>query len=108
MRWVTMKPPKMLTAASVTATKPMILREAEMPGPAAISAPTMMTRRDRVGDAHQRRMQRRRHPPHDVVADEAGEHETVETTTSGWLAASMAQLLLIADQPQPSHVTAGL
>src|SRR5215472_2905702 len=43
MRWVTMKPPKMLTAASVTATKPMTLARLTPSGPAAINAPTMIT-----------------------------------------------------------------
>src|SRR5215472_1448169 len=43
MRWVTMKPPKMLTAASVTATKPMTLARLTPSGPAAIKAPTMIT-----------------------------------------------------------------
>src|SRR5262249_21364722 len=43
IRCVTMKPPKMLTAASVTATKPMILAKPSPTGPAAISAPTMIT-----------------------------------------------------------------
>ena len=43
MRWVTMKPPKMLTEASVTATKPITLEKLNTAGPAAISAPTMIT-----------------------------------------------------------------
>ena len=43
MRWVTMKPPKILTAAMVTATKPMIFAKLMPSGPAAINAPTMMT-----------------------------------------------------------------
>ena len=43
MRWVTIKPPKMFTAANVTATKPMILAKLTPSGPAAIKAPTMMT-----------------------------------------------------------------
>ena len=43
MRWVTVKPPKMLTAARVTATNPRILETSSPDGPAAISAPTMMT-----------------------------------------------------------------
>jgi hypothetical protein len=43
MRWVTMKPPKMLTAARVTAMNPMILAKLIPAGPAAISAPTMIT-----------------------------------------------------------------
>ncbi len=43
MRCVTMKPPKMLTEASATAARPMILEKLKPAGPAAISAPTMMT-----------------------------------------------------------------
>src|SRR6266851_1583655 len=46
MRWVTRKPPNMFTAANTSATKPST-----------------------------RAMQRRRHRPHHVVADENGEHE---------------------------------
>jgi hypothetical protein len=43
MRWVTIKPPKILTAARVTATNPMTFAKLKPSGPAAISAPTMMT-----------------------------------------------------------------
>src|SRR6185295_8813482 len=43
MRWVTMKPPKMLTAASVIARKPITLANQNPPGPTASSAPTTMT-----------------------------------------------------------------
>src|SRR4030081_3099275 len=43
MRWVTMKPPKMLTAARVTATNPISFEKLKPTGPAAISAPTMIT-----------------------------------------------------------------
>src|SRR5260370_8189410 len=43
MRWVTIKPPKMFTAANVTATKPMILAKLTPSGPPPIKAPTMMT-----------------------------------------------------------------
>src|SRR6476661_8335071 len=43
MRWVTIKPPKMLTAARVTAIKPMTFAKLMPAGPAAISAPTMIT-----------------------------------------------------------------
>src|SRR3954453_19894024 len=32
-------------------------------------------RRNGIGDAHQRRVERRGHRPNDVIADEAGEHE---------------------------------
>ena len=40
-------------------------------------------RGDRVGDRHQRRMQRRRHRPDDVVADEDREHEDREAEDEG-------------------------
>jgi len=43
MRCVTMKPPKMLTAASATATKPRNFARLNPAGPAAMSAPTMIT-----------------------------------------------------------------
>ena len=42
---------------------------------AASIAPTIDDRRDRVGHRHQRRVQRRRDGPHDVVADVDREHE---------------------------------
>ncbi len=35
-------------------------------------------RGDGVGDGHQRRMQRRRHRPHHIVADEDRQHEDTE------------------------------
>ena len=38
-----MKPPKMLTEARVTAMKPMTWAKLRWAGPAAISAPTMIT-----------------------------------------------------------------
>ena len=38
-----MKPPKMLTEASTTATKPITLEKLISIGPAAMSAPTIMT-----------------------------------------------------------------
>ena len=43
MRWVTMKPPKMLTEAKVTATNPISFAKLKPRGPAASRAPTMMT-----------------------------------------------------------------
>ena len=75
MRWVTIKPPKMLTAAKVTATNPMILAKLMPTGPGGDQRADDDDARYRVGDAHQRRMQRRGHPPDDVVADKDGEHE---------------------------------
>ena len=43
MRCVTMKPPKMLTEARIAATKPITLENEKPAGPAAMSAPTIMT-----------------------------------------------------------------
>ena len=43
IRWVTRKPPKMFTLASVTAKKPKAIAQAEVPSPVASRAPTMMT-----------------------------------------------------------------
>ena len=75
MRLVTMKPPKMFTAASVTARKPKN-RAAPLSASAGRQDGADHDHRgDRVGHAHQRRMQRRRHVPHHVVADEAGHQE---------------------------------
>ena len=81
--WLTIKPPKMLTEAKVTATNPMTLEKSTSAGPAAISAPTTITDEDRVGDAHQRRMQGRRDAPHHVEADEDGEDKDGEQKKEG-------------------------
>ena len=78
MRWVTMKPPKMLTEASATATKPITLEKLTPAGPGGDQRADDDHARNGVGDAHQRRMQRRRHPPDDVVADEHRQHEDGE------------------------------
>src|SRR5260370_1379007 len=43
MRWVTIKPPKILTAARVTATKPMIFAKLILTGPDRVTAPTTIT-----------------------------------------------------------------
>ena len=40
-------------------------------------------RGDRIGDRHQRRVQRRRHVPHDVIADEHRQHEDREKRDEG-------------------------
>ena len=74
IRSVTAKPPKMLMLASTTAASPSHL------------APGTRRRRgdqradddhrgDGVGHRHQRRVQRRRHRPDHIIADEAGQHE---------------------------------
>jgi hypothetical protein len=43
IRWVTIKPPKILIEANVTAINPNILAVLISMGPAAIKAPTIMT-----------------------------------------------------------------
>ncbi len=43
MRWVTMNPPKMFTDASAMPARPNPVARVRSPGPAASSAPTMMT-----------------------------------------------------------------
>ncbi len=78
MRWVTRKPPKMLTLASMTAMKPNPARPAGHGQPRRQHRAHHDHRGDRVGHRHQRRVQRRGDVPHHVVADEAGHHEDRE------------------------------
>ena len=82
MRCVTRKPPKMFTLARTSARKPKARAE-----PGAGDGQRHADRKqradhdhrgDRVRDRHQRRVQRRRHRPDDVVADEDREHEDRE------------------------------
>ena len=84
MRWVTRKPPKMLTEARTSATKPSARAQI---GPASLADQRHADREqradhdhrgDRVGHRHQRRVQRRRHRPDHVVADEDRQHEDRE------------------------------
>ncbi len=79
IRCVTRKPPKMFTLASISAMKPK-KRAKHGPLPDEIDADGEQRadhdhRRDGVGDAHQRRVERRRHRPHHVIADEDRQHE---------------------------------
>ncbi len=90
MRSVTRKPPKMFTEARISAKKPKTRAKME---------PVVADRRgidadrqkgadhddggDRVGDRHQRRVQRGRHRPHDVIADEHGEREDRQAEHEG-------------------------
>ena len=91
MRWVTRKPPKMLTEASTSATKPKRLRPARRrrrPPRAAVDADREQRADDDhggdgVGHRHQRRVQRRRHRPDHVVADEDRQHEDREAEDEG-------------------------
>ena len=90
MRWVTRKPPKMFTLARIRAMKPKHARpERTIVAERAASTPTDEQRADhdhrgdRVGDRHQRRVQRRRHRPDHVVADEDGQHEDGEAEHEG-------------------------
>ena len=79
MRWVTRKPPKMFTEAMTSARKPKTLASALPVGDQRHADRQQRAhhdhRRDGVGDRHQRRVQRRRHAPHHVVADEDRDHE---------------------------------
>ena len=78
MRCVTMKPPKIFTDAKVTAMKPNSIAH-ERRGQAGCQHRADDDHRgNRVGHRHQRRVQRRGHVPHDVVADEAGHQENGE------------------------------
>ena len=81
MRWVTRKPPKMLTEANQRDEAERARHDR-----AAVARPTSDTadgqqradddhRGDGVGHRHQRRVQRRRHAPDHVVADEDRQHE---------------------------------
>ena len=67
MRWVTRNPPKMFTDASIRATKPNHLGEADaLPGLDCHreQRPDHDHRGDGVGHGHQRRVQRRGHAPY--------------------------------------------
>ena len=75
MRCVTRKPPAMLIVASRMAAAPSIaISDAEAAADLQHAADDDDAA-DRVGDAHQRRVQRRRDVPDHLPADEAGEHE---------------------------------
>ena len=83
MRRVTAKPPNMLTAVSASATtaSPRIQPDG-LPSRDAVQRRRDLHQRadgddagDRVGHAHERRVQRGRHVPDHHVADEAGQHE---------------------------------
>ena len=78
---VTRKPPKMLTQARISATKPKMRAQT---GCRLVADEVDADREQRadddhrgdgVGDRHQRRVQRRRHRPDHVVADEDRQHE---------------------------------
>ena len=97
MRSVTRKPPNMFTDARISARKPT-----KRAKPEPLSTPPTPTdkqradhdhRGNRVGDRHQRRVQRRRHRPDDVIADEhrqrenrQPEHERIDRAAGGGMA----------------------
>ena len=83
MRRVTRKPPKMLTAASATASTPMVLPSEGLGERRGEHGADDHDRRDRVGHRHQRRVQRRRDGPHHVVADVDGQHEDDQVDDGG-------------------------
>ena len=84
MRWVTRKPPKMFTVARTSAQKPEAAWATRSMAPAC-RLPCADAdgeqradddhRGDGVGHRHQRRVQRRRHAPDHVIADEDRQHE---------------------------------
>ena len=75
IRAVTAKPPKMFTLASATATSPSHFERGTARRRRGDQRADHDHRGNGVGDAHQRRVQRRGHRPHDIIADEAGQHE---------------------------------
>ena len=101
MRWVTRKPPKMLTEARISASEAEALREPRLRRDRAGTATRDQRadhdhRGDGVGHAHQRRVQRRRHAPHHVIADEDRQHENRQARRSNGSMASMACRLISA------------
>ena len=89
---VTRKPPKMFTEARISAMKPKSVRRSEPSSPTRGTDTDREQRADddhrgnRVGHRHQRRVQRRRHRPDDVIADEDGQHENRSRKTKGSMA----------------------
>ena len=81
IRSVTAKPPKMFTEARMTAMKPKTAADAA--GAGREQRADDDHRADRVGDRHQGRVQRRRHRPDHVVADEHREHEDDQVEDAG-------------------------
>ena len=86
MRWVTMKPPKILTAARTTATNPMNLAKPNTARPGSDQCAHDDNTRNRVRDTHQRRMQRRGHSPNHVITDKHREHENRQLIYERWAA----------------------
>ena len=74
MRWVTRNPPAILMVAIRTAIPARMVTRFDWAGNLQQCTDDDNTA-DRIGDAHQRGMQRRGNVPDDLVADEAGEHE---------------------------------
>ena len=83
IRSVTRNPPKVLMATSATATAPRMRAAVDRAGPGGEDGADDDHRADGVGDAHQRRVQRRRHVPDDVIADEDGQHEDGQVGDDG-------------------------
>ena len=75
MRCVTRKPPAMLIVASRIAAAPRMVTGRRRRAADLQHAADHDDAADRVGHAHQRRVQRRRDVPHHLPADDAGERE---------------------------------
>ena len=83
MRCVTRNPPAMLIVASRIAAAPRITAGRAWPAAELQHAADHDDAADRVGDAHQRRVQRRRDVPDDLPADDAGEREDGQVRQEG-------------------------
>ena len=79
MRSVMRKPPTTLMVAHVTAMKPRIVAHRVVLRARGHERADERDAADGVRAAHERRVEERRHARDDLVADERGEHEDVET-----------------------------
>ena len=106
IRSVTRKPPNVLMATSATATAPRIVPRPICPGSGGEDGADDDHRADGVGDAHQRRVQRRRHVPDHVIADEDGQHEHRQVGDDGVDGDSVHRQLLTGAPSMQTSVAA--
>ena len=107
MRCVTRKPPKILTLAMISAERPssLAVRWPEAPTASALDRDGEQSadhdhRGNGVGHRHQRRMQRRRHAPHHVIADEDRQHEDREAEHEFMPALGLGRFLRVSRAEQ--------
>ena len=80
MRSVIRNPLTMLIVDDTTAMQPStLLNSRRSPAPAIRIAPTTRDRRDRVGQRHQRRVEQRRNPAHQLQAQRHRQHQNIQT-----------------------------